>query len=97
MKPNPQAIPVAEPKWLVIARNEIGVREVPGTRDNARVLEYLATVLKTRLPRWFRDETPWCAAFVNWCLEQGGIKGTGKPNARSYIKYGKRLDKPRVG
>jgi uncharacterized protein (TIGR02594 family) len=43
------------------------------------------------------DETPWCAAFVGWCLERAGVPGTGKANARSYLDWGGPLMKPRPG
>jgi uncharacterized protein (TIGR02594 family) len=35
--------------------------------------------------------TPWCAAFVNACERAAGFKGTGKLNARSFLKYGKEV------
>lgn len=33
-------------------------------------------------------ETPWCAAFVNSVLKEGGQKGTGSLAARSFLDYG---------
>lgn len=83
--------------WMGFAAGEMGEREVPGDGDNARILEYLETVLITRVRKWFRDETAWCAAFVQWCLKQCGIEGTGKPNARSYLDYGAHTDLPAFG
>lgn len=36
--------------------------------------------------------TPWCAAFVNACERVAGRKGTGRLNARSFLKYGAPID-----
>ncbi|TAV74742.1 CHAP domain-containing protein [Rhizobium leguminosarum] len=35
------------------------------------------------------DTTPWCAAFMNWCLWRSGCPQTGKANAVSFLKWGK--------
>jgi uncharacterized protein (TIGR02594 family) len=39
----------------------------------------------------------WCADFMNFILGQTGQNGTGSRAARSFLKYGKRVDGPRVG
>lgn len=69
-----------------IAFAELGQAEVPGAKaHNKRIQEYLAASgFKPGEP----DETSWCAAFVNWSLEQAGIKGTGSGLARSFQKWG---------
>lgn len=47
---------------------------------------------------WVKDdETAWCAAFVNFCLAINGLKQTGKLDARSFLKYAKKVDKPQLG
>lgn len=83
------------PKWMAIALAEVGVREVAGGGDNARVIEYLST---TGLPAEFiRDQTAWCSAFANWCMKQAGIEGTGSAAARSWLAWGTPLKTPRYG
>lgn len=84
------------PPWYLLARKELGVKEVAGAAAHPRVLEYLAT---TSLPATLRasDETAWCSAFVNWCVTKAGIKGTGLANARSWLGFGEQLMQPRVG
>jgi uncharacterized protein (TIGR02594 family) len=63
---------MAEPSWLIRARAEIGQHEVAGKTSNPRIVEYLASCGLARLP----DETPWCGAFVNWCVRgSSGIDG----------------------
>jgi uncharacterized protein (TIGR02594 family) len=39
----------------------------------------------------------WCADFMNFILGQTGQRGTGSRAARSFLKYGKQVDGPRVG
>jgi len=39
----------------------------------------------------------WCADFMNFILGQTGQAGTGSRAARSFLKYGKPVDGPRVG
>jgi uncharacterized protein (TIGR02594 family) len=39
------------------------------------------------------DETAWCAAFVGAMIHRAGGKGTGKPNARSYLEWGSRVER----
>jgi uncharacterized protein (TIGR02594 family) len=82
--------------WMSPAWGELfdGVRELPGKRDAARVIEYLRTCTRRRFP--MRDSTPWCSAFVCWCVEQVGIESTRDPAARSWLTWG-RAALPRVG
>ena len=84
-----------EPKWLEIARGELGQKELPGGADNPRIVEYLkATTLPTNMQH---DETAWCASFVCWCLEQAGVRSTRKANARSYLDWGRPVSFPSPG
>lgn len=75
---------MTEPRWLTIARAEIGVKEIAGAADNPRILEYhTTTTLRAR-----EDEVPWCSSFVNWCLQQAGIVGTRSAAAASWEAWG---------
>lgn len=66
------------------ALKEKGQHEVLGASHNARIVEYhTATSLGAS-----DDETPWCASFVNWVLQQEGITGTNSAAARSFVKWG---------
>ena len=79
------------PPWYAIADGEIGVSEVRGG-ENRRIVEYhSSTSLKAST-----DEVPWCASFVNWCLQRAGIKGTGSAAALSFMGYGTPSE-PRLG
>lgn len=82
------------PAWMRAARGEHAVREVPGAGMNERIAQYYA-VTKGTLPK--DDAVPWCAAFACWCLEQGGIESPRSKAARSFLKWGLPLLKPRFG
>ena len=77
--------------WLEIARQEIGVEEVPGPGDNPRIVEYLQTTT-LGIPDNENDETPWCSAFTNFCVTQAGFEGTNSAWARSWLNWGKGAD-----
>ena len=77
--------------WIDYAMSEIGQKEHdPG--DNPRIVEYLNSA--GNLSK--NDETPWCAAFVHWCLKQAGIKGAGAVGS-SYLNWGEKVDNPTYG
>ncbi|MBM3150753.1 MAG: TIGR02594 family protein [Chloroflexi bacterium] len=83
--------------WLPIAFGEFGMREFPGSPDNPRILEYLnSTVLESKYD-YLPDETDWCAAFVNWCVEKAGIPSNNSPMAVSWTRWGRPLAVPRRG
>lgn len=74
------------------AMGEVGVKEIAGNRHNPRILEYHKTT-----GGFGDDETAWCASFVNWCLSQHGVPGTRSAAARSFLKWGKKTNSPKVG
>ena len=83
--------------WLAIADKEYGVIEIPGTPNNPRVLAYLGTLTNIS-PTWrSSDETPWCSAFVNWCVEKAGHVGTKSALSTSWLGWGRKVDKPVKG
>lgn len=90
MKPEP-------PPWLTVARREIGVQEAPGSANNPRVVEYLHATDNLDEKTRSKDETPWCSAFVNWCMRQVNIEGTNNALARSWQEWGHHIDTPYVG
>lgn len=69
-------------KPIDIANTELalGVKEVPGPGNNPRIVMYHATTKGGKAP----DETAWCSSFVNYCVEQAGMKGTDSKWARSW-------------
>ena len=83
--------------WMPIAEKEKGVSEIPGSGNNPRVLEYLRSTTNLGASAASKDETPWCSAFVNWCLEQAGYERTKNALARSWLDWGQKIDMPRRG
>jgi uncharacterized protein (TIGR02594 family) len=65
-----------------VARDEMAldVRELPGPRDNPRIVMYHATTRGGAAG----DETAWCSSFVNFCVHQVGFQGTDSKAARSW-------------
>lgn len=81
------------PSWYDIARYELGVEEINGSKHHPRILLYhQATSLKAK-----DDETSWCASFVNWCMNESNHKGTFSASARSFLNWGNVIEKPRLG
>src|SRR3990172_9417892 len=81
---------------MQVAEAEMGVKEVPGSGDNPRIAEYLQST-DIGAPYDENDETPWCSAFVNWCLEQVGIQGTRSAAAASWRLWGKEIEYSEYG
>ncbi|MFC5475781.1 TIGR02594 family protein [Paraherbaspirillum soli] len=76
-----------------VAEGEMGVARFPSGQSNARITEYHAD---TNI-RGYDDKASWCSSFVNWCLAEVGIRGTGSALARSWLEWGQALDQPQLG
>lgn len=86
------------PPWYEIALEELAASVAERRRgEHPRILEYLATCTDLEEGEAERDSTPWCSAFVNWCLAQAGIEGTDSGWARSWAEWGRPIDEPRLG
>jgi uncharacterized protein (TIGR02594 family) len=86
------------PPWYEIALEELAASVAEqGSAAHPRILEYLATCTDLEEGEAERDSTPWCSAFVNWCLAQSGIEGTDSGWARSWAEWGVPIDPPRLG
>lgn len=72
------------PTWMLFAGQELGVSEILGGRHNPRIIAYHDTTSLSAN----EDEVPWCASFVNWCMEQARVKGTDSAAARSWDTWG---------
>ena len=84
--------PATEPRWIQIAKREIGIKEIKGSQHNSRIVEYHDTTGK-----FGNDETAWCSSFVNWVMGQAGITGTNSAVATSWATWGKKIDQPAYG
>ena len=94
--PPPRANSIhGEAPWYQVAYEELGVAEFAGSAHNPRIIEYHAMCSL----RATNDEVPWCSSFVNWCVAQAGLTGTGDATARSWLQWsgGTTIRAPRVG
>lgn len=88
--------PEATP-WLDLARADIGKREIEGPKHNPDILACFADCGH---PEIDADEIAWCAAQQgSWLVRTGYPIPPRAHNlmARSYLTYGQRLERPRVG
>lgn len=83
---------LSEP-WLKLAYAELGTKEIPGPDSNPTVEQYYRDAVKQS----FRDDVPWCAAFVGSMLRRAGYASSGSLWARSYLNWGVRLNDPKPG
>ena len=72
-----------------LAKAEIGTVEW-GNGSNPKVVAYFKDAGQAGVTD---DATAWCAAFVGAMLKRGGMKGTGSLLARSYLDWGKAVDR----
>lgn len=91
-----QRIDINFPPWLSIAFRELGQSEISGDGSNPRIVEFLNSV-NLPLPDKNDDETPWCSAFVNWCIEKSEIMGTKSAMARSWVNWANHIGVPAFG
>lgn len=70
------------------AHAHLGVQEWAGAKHNPAILDLWKDA---GIEGITDDETPWCAAFVGAVLGEVGLRGTGKPNARSYATWGEEV------
>lgn len=83
-----------DPKWIVIAKQELGVSEwLKG--KNPRISEYHAA---SGHPQYDQN-TSWCSSFMCWVIEKAGFLSTNSAQAQSWLKSVgcEKLDKPKYG
>lgn len=56
------------------------------TYANPLILRFFLT---TNINNPAGDTTPWCSAFVNWCLKRAGIPNTADARSLSYLEWGR--------
>jgi uncharacterized protein (TIGR02594 family) len=68
----------------------LGIAEIPGAKHNPIIIK----MLKKVLPWADKDEIAWCAASINWIADEAGYVGSGKADARSFLKAGLEVTNP---
>lgn len=78
---------------LLAALKEFGQAEIPGEKNNPRILQYHShTTLNSK-----NEEESWCSSFANFAVAQAGLVGTKSAAARSWLQWGKATDTPSQG
>jgi uncharacterized protein (TIGR02594 family) len=72
-------------KLLRIAEQDYGVAEIPGPKNNPKIVAYHAST--DTGPD--SEDTSWCSSAVNFWVEKAGYKGTGSKAARSWLDWGR--------
>lgn len=86
---------MTEPKWITEARKEVGISELLGTGQKAIDQMWIDSKLRGLVGT--ARKVPWCAGFVNACLERAGIRSTRSDSSRSYLAFGDALKDPAYG
>jgi uncharacterized protein (TIGR02594 family) len=90
----PESEQPGDPSWLRIALGELGTAEdLDLGESNPQVLKYLQSTTLGHDDS-HNDQTDWCSAFVNWCIEQSHHEGTNSAAARSWVNWGKPTNDP---
>lgn len=79
---------------LKVAINELGQKEIKGSKHNQRILQYAK---EAGFEYVNDDETPWCSIFVAWCSMKCGLERSSKPSARSWLNIGVESQNPTPG
>lgn len=62
-----------DPRWLIFARHDLGVRETPGIANNPLLIKRFAAITKALGTAYNADSVPWCGAIMAWWMTQCGI------------------------
>jgi len=84
-------------RWLPIAYAEFGTREIPGSKHNPKIVEYLMSTDLAQKYSSLPDETDWCAGFVNWCIKKAGVPVTNSAVVNPWRNWGKASNPPKRG
>lgn len=81
--------------WMITARADLGVKEIPGPQNNPRILELYKLA---GFPGVKSEDVSWCAAFVGAHLAINHLKPSGSLLARSYERgWGLKMPEPVYG
>lgn len=83
------------PIWYQKAVTELGQKEIAGSKNNPRIVEYQ----KATGYAASNDEVPWCGSFIAWLMKQSNIPYDVKDAAwaKSWLKFGTAMKTPTTG
>ncbi|MBZ9874983.1 TIGR02594 family protein [Mesorhizobium sp. BR1-1-9] len=76
--------PLAVAKYFVEDVPQKWIRAWPEAYANPIVVLFFSATHD----RTVGDTTPWCSAFLNWCLKKSGIDGTHSAGSQSFARWG---------
>lgn len=82
------------PKWITLGEQLIGLHELPGPETNPAIADLWHDAHLSGIKD---DSVPWCAGFVDACLENAGIKSARSDSAQAYRLWGTPLATPIYG
>lgn len=62
-------------------------------KSNPQIVRYHELGGMGRAP----DDVPWCSSFLNFVMRAAAETGSGKPNAQSWLEWGKEVAPPVIG
>lgn len=87
----------ADPRWLKLARTDLGIREVPGVANNPVLMKRFASIQKALGMFYNADSVPWCGAGLAWWMTQCGIAPPAiAVRAKSWSTWGLNLRPERI-
>jgi uncharacterized protein (TIGR02594 family) len=85
---------VETPKWLELARADVGTREIHGPQTNAKIKKWLVALKAW----WSDDEAPWCGvALAAWMQQSNQSYPKDYYRALSWLNWGEPSAKPVEG
>ena len=83
-----------ESKMLNKISTFYGLSEIEGKKHNDQIISFFHELGYNYIDD---DETPWCAAFINYCAKKIGAQYATGLRARNWMKCGKSSSKPSIG
>ena len=83
-----------ESKMLNKISTFYGLSEIEGKKHNNQIISFFHELGYNYIND---DETPWCAAFINYCAKKIGAQYATGLRARNWMKCGKSSNKPSIG
>ncbi|MFA0964567.1 TIGR02594 family protein [Roseivirga sp. BDSF3-8] len=91
--PEPEDIRANDYRWLKIAFGELDTAELSDPGENYRITQYLKSCEESlAFINENSDETAWCSAFMNWCVEMAGYAGTNSAWALNWRHWGQEAE-----
>lgn len=88
---------MTEPKWLTVARAQIGVRETAGAKSNPVIIGWAKKVGRALGITYADDAVPWCGLFVGYCVSQADyIPPPVAVRAKAWAEWGEAVS-PMLG